>query len=68
MSISIQSLSAVNASAHTTQPAQPAPKAAASQSSIPQDTVAISAAAKQAQPGNTKPAASGDLDHDADSH
>lgn len=68
MSNSIQSLQATNAQTQTEQAVQPPPKPATSPAAIPQDTVTISAAAKQAQASNAKPAASGDVDHDGDSH
>ena len=68
MSNSIQSLQAVNAHDQAAQTVQPPPKPATSQAAIPQDTVTISAAAKQAQASNTKPAASGDVNHDGDNH
>ncbi|MGD0908294.1 MAG: hypothetical protein ABSA96_11980 [Candidatus Acidiferrales bacterium] len=68
MSNSIQSLQAVNAHDQAAQTVQPPPKPATSRTAIPQDTVAISSAAKQAQTSNTKPAASVDVDHDGDNH
>jgi hypothetical protein len=69
MSNSIQSPQASNTQSQAEQTVQPSPKQpATSQTSVPQDTVTISAAAKQAQTSNTKPAASGDVNQGPDNH
>ena len=69
MSNSIQSIQAINAQAQTPQEAQ-APKnpQATTQIAVPQDKVTISPQAQQALAANTKPASSGDVDRDGDSH
>jgi hypothetical protein len=70
MSISALPAQAVNAAAQTQQTAPP-PKPAAqttSQAAAPQDKVTISPQAQQALAANSKPAASGDVDHDGDNH
>ncbi len=64
MSNSVQSVQAINAQ---TQPAAQPPKAPA-QTAAPQDKVTISPQAQQALASNTKPAASGDVNHDGDNH
>jgi hypothetical protein len=70
MSKSVQSVQAANAQIQAAQTTnQPAKKPQTTQqTATPQDTVTISASAKQALAGNTKPAASGDVDHDGDNH
>ena len=65
MSISIQSVQATQTQTQTPQAVQPPKKP---QTTLPQDTVTISKSAQQAQTTNTKPAASGDVDHDGDNH
>jgi len=69
MSNPIQAVQPVNA---VTQPAAaPAPpktQQTTTQTATPQDKVTISPQAHQALANNTKPAASGDVDHDADNH
>jgi hypothetical protein len=66
MSNSIHSLQAANAQAQTEQTVQPPKKLQRTpQNSIPQDSVTISNASKQAQAGNTKAAADADKDQDA---
>jgi hypothetical protein len=69
MSNPVQSVQAVNALTQP-QPAAAAPKTQqpATQTAAPQDKVTISPQAQQALAGNTKPAASGDVDHDGDRH
>jgi hypothetical protein len=68
MSNSIRSLQAANAQTQTEQTVQPPKKPlATTQKPVPQDTVTISKASQQAQAATTKPAASGDVDHDGDS-
>jgi hypothetical protein len=67
MSLTIQPVQAPNTQTQA-QPAAPPAKQTAAQSTVPQDKVTISDSAKQAQTNNTKPAASGDVNHDGDSH
>jgi hypothetical protein len=68
MSNSIQSVQAVNAQTQTAQTVQPANKAkTAAAQPTPQDTVTISKASQQALAVGSKPAATGDVDHDGDS-
>lgn len=67
MSLTIQPVSAANAQTQTQQAAPP-PKQTATQSTLPQDKATISESAKQALSGNAKPASSGDVDHDGDTH
>ena len=69
MSNSIQSLQVANAQTQAQQSVQPPNKAqTTAPSSTPQDTVTISKAAQQALASGNKPAATGDVDHDRDSH
>jgi hypothetical protein len=69
MSNSIQSLQAANAQTQVEQSVQPPNKVqATAPPSIPQDTVTISKASQQALAIGSKPAATGDVDHDGDSH
>ncbi|MBZ5644642.1 MAG: hypothetical protein LAO19_17940 [Acidobacteriia bacterium] len=70
MSNSIHAVHAVNAYTSTSQATTQAPKtpAPANQTAVPQDKVNISSAAQQALANNTKAPASGDVDHDGDSH
>jgi hypothetical protein len=69
MSNSIQSLQAANTQTQVQQSVQPANKAqTTAPKSTPQDTVTISKASQQALASGTKPAATGDVDHDGDSH
>ena len=67
MSHSVQAAHAQSQSEQTTNQPAKQPQTAA-QTSIPQDKVTISESAKQALANNPKPAASGDVDHDGDSH
>jgi hypothetical protein len=69
MSNPIQAVQPVNAVTQT-QPAVAPPKTqqTANQTAAPQDKVTISPQAQQALANNTKPAASGDVDHDGDNH
>jgi hypothetical protein len=69
MSNPVQAINAVQATTQAQQ-AAPAPKAqqTATQTAAPQDKVTISPQAQKALAANTKPAASGDVDHDGDSH
>jgi hypothetical protein len=69
MSNPIQPVQAVSAVTQT-QPTAAPPKAqqAATQSAAPKDNVTISPQAQKALASDTKPAASGDVDHDGDSH
>jgi hypothetical protein len=69
MSNPVQAINAVQAATQAQQ-AAPAPKTQqpAAQTAAPQDKVTISPQAQQALAANTKPAASGDVDHDGDSH
>jgi len=65
MSNSIHSLQAANAKAQTEQTVQPPKKLqTTAQNSVPQDTVTISKASRQAHAGNIEAAAGGDKDHD----
>jgi hypothetical protein len=65
---SIHSLQAASAQTQTEQTVQPPKKPlATTQKPAPQDTVTISKASQQAQAATTKPAASGDVNHDGDS-
>lgn len=67
MSNSTQSIQAINAQAQTQQTVQPPKKApTTNQNAVPQDTVTISKASRQAQAGNTNTVASRDKDHDGD--
>ena len=68
MSNSIHSLQSANAQAQTDQTVQ-APKKpqVTTQAQVQGDTVTVSKAAQQALASNTKPASSGDVDHDGDS-
>jgi hypothetical protein len=69
MSNSVNSIQATQAQAQTGQTVQPPKKPqAVTQGAIQQDTVTISKATQQALASNTKPATSGDVDHDGDSH
>jgi hypothetical protein len=65
----VQPVHAVNALTQT-QPAAAPPKTqpTTTQTAVPQDKVTISPQAHQALASNTKPAASGDVDHDGDTH
>ena len=69
MSNPVQAIQPVNAQAQT-QPAAAPPKnqVTTTQTTGPQDKVTISPQAHQALANNTKPAASGDVDHDGDNH
>ena len=67
MSLTIPPVPAANAQAQQTQQATPPPKQSTAANAVPQDKVTISDTAKQAAAGNTKPA-SGDANHDGDSH
>jgi len=65
MSNSVQSLQSLSVQDQTVQSVQPATKPpTAAKSALPEDTVTISAASKQAQTSNAKPAAGADSDHD----
>jgi hypothetical protein len=66
MSLTIQPVQTPNTQAQT-QPAAPPAKQPAQQNALPQDTVTISQSSKQAVTNNAKPA-SGDVNHDGDSH
>lgn len=66
MSIAVQSVQAVNSQTQTQPAAQPTK--APAQTAAPQDNVTISPQAQQALASNTKPAASGDINHDGDNH
>ena len=69
MSNSIQSNPVGQAQTQTQQTVQPPKKPqATTRAATPQDTVTINKSAQQAQASNTKPAASGDVDHDGDNH
>ena len=71
MSNPIQPVQPVNAVTQTQPAAAPAPpktQQTATQTAAPQDKVTISPQAQQALANNTKPAASGDVDHDGDNH
>jgi hypothetical protein len=69
MSNPVQAIQPVHAQAQTQQTALP-PKnqLTTTQAAGPQDKVTISPQAHQALANNTKPAASGDVDHDGDNH
>jgi hypothetical protein len=69
MSNPIQPVQPVNAVTQA-QPAAAPPKnqQTTTQTAAPQDKVTISPQAQQALANNTKPAASGDVDHDGDNH
>jgi hypothetical protein len=67
MSLTIQPVHTPSTQTQT-QPAAPPAKQTAAQSAVPQDKVTISDSAKQAQTNNTKPVASGDANHDGDTH
>ena len=68
MSNSIHSVQSATAQAQTEQTVQPPKKPqATTQAQVQSDTVTVSKAAQQALASNTKPAASGDVDHDGDS-
>jgi hypothetical protein len=69
MSNPIQPVQPVNAVTQA-QPAAAPPKnqQTTAQTATPQDKVTISPQAQQALANNTKPAASGDVDHDGDNH
>jgi hypothetical protein len=67
MAIPVQPVHAVNALAQTQPAAAPAKtQPTATQTAAPQDKVTISPQAHQALANNSKPAASGDVDHDGD--
>jgi hypothetical protein len=69
MSNPVQAIHAVNAATQTPSAAAPAkPQQTTTQTAAPQDKVTISPQAKQAPASQAKPAASGDVDHDGDSH
>jgi hypothetical protein len=66
MSNSIHFLQDANAKAQTGQAVQPSKKLqTTTRNSVPQDTITISKASRQAQAGNTKAAAGGNKDYDA---
>ena len=64
MSNSVHSVQAVHAQIQTEKTVQPPKAPAGEKASTPQDTVTISASAKQALAKQ----ATGDVDHDGDSH
>jgi hypothetical protein len=69
MSNSIQSLQSANAQTQVEQSVQPPNKPQApATASTPQDTVTISKASQQALAIGSKPAGTGDVDHDGDNH
>jgi hypothetical protein len=65
----VQAIRAVDVAAQTPR-ASPAPKTqqTATKTAALQDKVTISPQARQAQTGNSKPATSGDVDHDGNKH
>ncbi len=67
MSLTIQPAQTPSTQAPTEPTTAPA-KQTAAQSAVPRNKVTISDSAKQAQTNNTKPSASGDVNHDGDSH
>jgi hypothetical protein len=66
MSLTIQPVQTPNTQTQT-QPTAPPAKPTAAQNAVPQDKVTISDSTKQAQTNNAKPA-TGDVNHDGDSH
>jgi hypothetical protein len=69
MSNSIQSLQAANSKTQVGKSVQPPNKPqATAPPTTPQDTVTISKASQQALATGSKPAATGDVDHDGDNH